>query len=187
MANQPPVSKPKTPIAGKAEKMGITLVNKLRDYFDPPQRGEVQYKYYVRTGACNQCGMCCSDISLVHNEKIIETEEEFEALKVFFEDYRYFEPIGSNQYGLRFKCKNLNEDKQCTIYEDRPRFCKKYPSEDTLLMGAELAPQCGFGFKPRFSFDEVLSQTATKKRIRPGKLLNDVAPAPKPAPATPNP
>lgn len=168
-----PTTSPIPVVQGQVEQAGRSLVKKLRDYFDPPQRGDIQYKHYVRTGECHSCGMCCSDISLVHGDKIIETEAQFEALKTRFEDYRYFEPIGKNAYGLRFRCRNLTEDNRCGIYEDRPRFCKKYPSEETLLMGAELAPQCGFSFRPKWSFDEILAKTSHKKNLKPGRLLND--------------
>ncbi len=155
----------------------IKLVNQLKDYFDPPQDGPVTYEYYVRTGKCNQCGKCCSGIYLIHGEEVISSVPQFEDLKKRHEDYRHFLPIEETEQGIKFRCKHLQEDKSCGIYDDRPMFCKKYPSETTLLMGGSLAPQCGFSFKAKYSFTEMLDKAAEKKKLNPGKLLNDVKPA----------
>lgn len=155
----------------------IKLVNQLRDYFDPPQRGAVEYEYYIRTGQCNQCGQCCSGIYLIHEQEVIESVAQFNQLKERHEDYQHFIPLEETDTGVRFKCRHLQPDNSCGIYEDRPRFCKKYPSEDTLLMGGSLAPGCGFTFKAKYAFTEVLHKTADQKNLRPGKLLNDPLPA----------
>lgn len=151
-------------------------VSQLKDYFDPPQNGTVEYQYYVRTGQCNSCGQCCSGIHLIHGDSVIESVEQFERLKQQHEDYRHFVPIDESDIGLVFRCSNLQPDNTCGIYDDRPLFCKKYPSEATLMFGGVLAPKCGFAFQAKHRFGEILKQAAERKRLNPGKLLNDVVP-----------
>jgi uncharacterized protein len=155
----------------------IKLVNQLKDYFDPPQNGTIEYDFYVRSGQCNQCGKCCSGIYLIHGEEVISSIPDFERLKERHEDYQHFEPIEESDLGVKFKCRHLQADNSCGIYDDRPLFCKKYPSEATLLFGGSLAPGCGFLFKAKHKFTDVLNKTAEKKTLKPGKLLNDVPPA----------
>lgn len=154
----------------------IKLVNQLRDYFDPPQDGRVEYKYYVRTGQCNQCGKCCSGIYLIHGENVIDSVEMFDKLKERHEDYRHFVPIEETDTGVRFRCSHLQPDNSCGIYDNRPQFCKKYPSEATLLFGGSLAPSCGFAFEAKHKFGDLLEKAAQAKKLKPGKLLNDVRP-----------
>jgi Fe-S-cluster containining protein len=152
----------------------MKLVNQLRDYFDPPQSGEVVYQHYVRTGECHQCGQCCAGIHLIHGDEVVSEIEQFERLKTQFPDYAYFEPIEQTEQGLMFRCRQLQPDNRCGVYADRPPFCKKYPSEATLLFGGALAPQCGFAFKARHRFADMLQKAADKKTLRPGRLLNEV-------------
>jgi Fe-S-cluster containining protein len=156
----------------------IPLVNQLRDYFDPPQKGTVEFQYYIRSGGCHNCGACCSGIYLVHGEEVIESVEQFEKLKNRHEDYRHFIPMEETDMGVMFKCRNLQPDNSCGIYDDRPLFCRKYPSEATLVYGGSLAPQCGYLFKAKHKFADILNKTSQKKTLRPGKLLNDILPEP---------
>jgi Fe-S-cluster containining protein len=150
------------------------LITRLRHYFDPPQSGRIEYQYYVRTGECNNCGKCCSGIYLVHHEEVIKTVEQFDRLKAQHEDYRHFIPVEENESGVQFRCSNLTPENTCGIYNDRPQFCKKYPSEGTLLMGGGLAPEWSYIFQAKHTFSELLAQTAEKKNLQPGILLNDV-------------
>lgn len=149
---------------------------KLKHYFDPPQAGTIEYTYYTRTGDCNQCGQCCSNIYLLHNQEVIASSEHFEKLKQRHEDYRHFVPIEITDSGVKFRCTQLQDDNRCGIHDSRPSFCKKYPSEDTILLGGELSPDCSYAFEIKQHFAQVLSKTAQKKTLRPGKLLNDVKP-----------
>jgi Fe-S-cluster containining protein len=156
----------------------IKLINQLKDYFDPPQSGTVEFQYYIRKGACHGCGECCSGIYLVHGEKPITTIAEFNQLQPRHQDYQHFVPIEENDTGVMFRCKHLQEDKTCGIYEDRPLFCKKYPTEATLIYGGNLAERCGYNFKAKKHFSELLDKAAKKRSLKPGKLLNDVTPEP---------
>lgn len=152
----------------------INWLTALKHYFAPPQAGVVTYKYYVRTGACHNCGQCCSAIHLVHNDHAIADEAEFARLQEKHEDYRHFIPDGKSDVGLVFRCKHLTPDKRCGIYDDRPLFCRKYPSETTLLFGSNLAQECGFRFSPKVPFGQVLQRIAKRPPKSPGRLLFDL-------------
>lgn len=138
---------------------------------NPPQSGEVVGQYYRRTGQCNQCGSCCTDIYLVHSGNVIADKKTFQALQLLNPDYRWFKPIDEDEHGLLFQCKHLKKDKSCAIYNKRPLFCRKYPSEEGMRMGGKLAQGCGYRFQVKIPFEEVLAKTQTQKTLKPGVLL----------------
>jgi Fe-S-cluster containining protein len=127
-------------------------------------------KYYRRTGSCNMCGKCCKDIYLIHHDRTIESIEEFETLKPDNPEYQHFIPVQTTPDGVQFQCKHLSSENRCQIYANRPDFCRKYPSEKTLLLGGQLAKGCGFQFELLKTFDEVLSKVADKKNLKAGRL-----------------
>lgn len=128
-----------------------------------PQEGAVEYRYYRRTGYCNQCSRCCQDIYLVYGDKAIETEAEFKKLQAKWADYRHFKIKRQTEHGLMFECTRLKADGSCGIYESRPGFCRRYPHEDTLLTGGELATDCSYRFEPLKPFNRVLAQKDYKQ------------------------
>jgi uncharacterized protein len=123
-----------------------------------PQVGLVQGQYYERTGSCNQCGKCCTHIYLVYGQQTITSLEMFEEIKETNPEYQYFLPLleENDEEGLLFQCIHLQSDNRCSIYEDRPSFCQKYPSEHSILMGGKLAKGCGYQFKLLKTFKDVL-------------------------------
>lgn len=124
------------------------------------QTGVVQGQYYERTGSCNQCGKCCTNIYLVHGHQTIDNVELFETLKKDNPDYAYFEPVAQEHDGLIFQCIHLQADNACGIYDRRPSFCRKYPSEHSILMGGKLAEGCGYRFRLLKTFQDVLQDMA---------------------------
>ena len=129
-------------------------------------------KYYIRSGECTMCGKCCTGINLVHANKTVQTIEEFNQLQTMWDDYKHFKPIGADDDGVIFECIHLQEDNSCGIYDDRPLFCRKYPSETSLLLGGKIPADCGYIFELKKTFGEVLHTTADKPKIKPGKLLS---------------
>lgn len=127
-----------------------------------PQDGEVVGKHYTRTGQCNQCGKCCTNIYLVYNQRTVMSVAEFEKLRQFEPEYKYFTPLDETEHGVRFQCRHLKLDNSCAIYGERPTFCKLYPSEHGIMLGAELATGCGYSFKPNVDFKNVLSKAAKR-------------------------
>lgn len=137
----------------------IELVKSFLKSDNEIQAAPHEGQYYRRTGSCNMCGKCCTNIYLVHGQETIETEERFEELREDNSEYQYFVPINKTDDGLRFQCIHLQEDNSCAIYDDRPDFCRRYPSEHSLLMGGELAKGCGYSFELIETFRDVLSKT----------------------------
>ena len=129
------------------------------------QSGVVTGQYYERSGGCNQCGKCCTNIYLVHGQQTIDTPELFEELKSQNPEYAYFKPVNHDADGVVFQCVHLQSDNSCGIYEDRPSFCRKYPSEHTLLMGGKLAENCGYRFRLLKTFQDVLRQTSQAQEL----------------------
>jgi Fe-S-cluster containining protein len=134
-----------------------------------PQAGSVAGRYYTRTGSCQSCGKCCKDIYLAHGGKALTRIEDFTRLKAKNPEYRSFVPVDNDEEGLLFRCINLTEDNRCADYDNRPYFCRSYPSEKGILMGGKLAEGCGYAFEPIATFQQVLSQSASKQKFDSGR------------------
>ncbi len=124
-----------------------------------PQNGEQTGQFYQRSGGCNQCGKCCTNIYLVYNKTTVQTLEQFERLKQFEPEYQYFTPLNETEHGVRFRCRHLQANNACAIYQERPDFCKQYPSEAGIMLGAELAEGCGYAFEAIKKFKAVMAET----------------------------
>jgi hypothetical protein len=138
-------------------KCMLEIVKSFLQSDAPRQSGVLRGQYYERVGSCNQCGKCCTNIYLVHGDRTIDNLPLFEELKGGNPEYHYFEPIIDEQDGsLVFRCSHLQPDNTCGIYENRPDFCRRYPSEQGLLMGGKLAAGCGYQFRLLKTFRDVL-------------------------------
>jgi uncharacterized protein len=142
-----------------------TMLEIVKSFLKPEeskQSGRVQGQYYERTGSCNQCGKCCTHIYLVYGQQTIDSVELFEEIKSKNPEYEYFKPLlnQSDEEGLLFQCVHLQADNSCGIYNNRPTFCRQYPSEHSLLMGGKLAEGCGYRFRLINTFQDVLRQVA---------------------------
>lgn len=144
---------------------------------DPSQSGVQMGQYYKRSGECHTCGKCCKDIFLIHEERTIESLEAFEILKEQNPEYTHFIPVRETVDGLQFQCKHLSSENRCLIYQNRPDFCRKYPSEKTILLGGKLAEGCGYQFELLKSFHTVLGDLSEKNSNKSFKLDRSV-PAP---------
>ena len=114
-------------------------------------------KYY-RSGHCIGCGECCKQIYVRHVRNVVQTEEEFNKLKLLHPFYTYLKVIGKDDIGLIFECQNLdNETNKCKIHKKRPGICRRYPVEQIFMMGGELGKNCGYKFTPIETFDEVFN------------------------------
>lgn len=129
------------------------LRHRLWPYQEVPEKG----KYTLRTGTCNQCGDCCKNLLLTYGKQVIQSIEDFKALQALHpQEYGFFEPIDHTDAGLVFKCHHLGDDDLCLNYNARPTFCRSYPTEAGLLMGAKLPQRCSFSFVPLQSFEAAL-------------------------------
>ena len=114
-------------------------------------------KYY-RSGHCIGCGECCRQIYVRHVRNVVQSEEEFNKLKLLHPFYTYLKVIGKDDIGLIFECQNLDkETNKCKIHRKRPGICRRYPVEQIFMMGGELGQNCGYKFTPIESFDEVFN------------------------------
>lgn len=143
----------------------LEIVKSFLSPAETQQSGTVQGQFYERSGSCNQCGKCCTDIYLVYGHQTINSIEMFEDIKTKNPEYQYFKPLiqQNDGNGLLFQCIHLQSDNSCAIYNDRPSFCRKYPSEHSLLMGGKLAEGCGYKFRLLKTFQDVLSSVANQK------------------------
>jgi Fe-S-cluster containining protein len=146
--------------------LGTPLLLKLKAWlhrYFPPEQGQVVGQYYIRSGSCNGCGRCCTDIYIAPRGTPIQTEAEFEAEKQRDPQYRHFDMIGETDTGLLFRCQYLKPDNTCADYDNRPDFCRRYPAEASLLAGGTLAKECSYTFELIRTFGDVLSEQARRK------------------------
>lgn len=115
-------------------------------------------KYY-RTGKCNACGKCCTQIYVKHYKHVIQDEKEFKKLQFMHRFYTYLKVIGKDDIGLIFECQNLDkETHRCKIHKTRPGICRRYPQEELFSMGGALSDDCGYKMEPIYTFDEILEK-----------------------------
>jgi len=117
---------------------------------------------------CQKCaGLCCRYLALP-----IDTPEDkgdfddvrwylaHEGISIFVEDGDWYINIAN-------RCKYLNKDNMCDIYETRPRICRGYEEETCDYNGGD------YGYDLYFSsieeLDEYLAQKAKRKKAKPKK------------------
>ena len=117
---------------------------------------------YKITGACKQCGKCCSEIRFINGNCYVATNEQFEALKRFDKRYNNFEISGfdDEKKSLLFRCKALSDNGKCKFYHFRSIACRIYPkpSKKFLLGGGKLLDGCGYKIETTKNFEEFLTQ-----------------------------
>ena len=123
---------------------------------------------YVVKGECKRCGKCCENILFSDEDGYIKTAEGFEALKKRNLRYHHFFIVGKmegesdNQKdicgALLFKCKSLDDNKQCRQYFFRSLYCRDYPSinKTFISQGGETLDGCGFYFDVDKKFKDYL-------------------------------
>ncbi|MBT4838839.1 MAG: hypothetical protein HON94_15995, partial [Methylococcales bacterium] len=74
--------------------------------------------------------------------------------------YHIFEPHHKDSiFGYYyFKCSKLGNDNLCTIHDNRPTICAKYPEPEMIRDGGELLPGCGYHAVPKIEFSEILDK-----------------------------
>ena len=78
--------------------------------------------------------------------------------------------------GILARCKHLQQDNRCGIYETRPRICRGYTTDNCDYHGGE------YDFEKLFTSAEQLREYAEKKlnkRRRPGKPRISLIPRPR--------
>lgn len=91
---------------------------------------------------CNRCAKCCRCIISFHSDEELEKSESEEAklFLTFFKKYENLSDLNSENREfvkiieeslqktlvVRY-CTYVNEKNECSIYEDRPDFCRTFP------------------------------------------------------------
>ena len=92
---------------------------------------------YIRVGKCLRCGKCCT---MEHLFKSMPRKDKEALRKNNPILYRLF-ALAAKQ---KVKCPYLeyrNGKAYCTIYPNRPQFCREYPATPE-----DLIPGCGYRF-----------------------------------------
>ena len=78
---------------------------------------------------CTACGNCCRTLQIVvHSQDIARLAKRLEmTIAAFTERYVGVADDGSTYFSQGPPCPFLSPDGPCTVYEDRPRACQKYP------------------------------------------------------------
>ena len=136
----------------------------------------VRGREVVVSGRCNMCGRCCRGLNLTLGDRggWIRSKHLFELAKKQHPAYERFEITGRTPTGiLIFKCKMLDENNLCGDHENRPGYCRTYPTPDLYFMGGELLPGCGFRFEVVPRFNRILKQSVNTDGGDPPRFNHD--------------
>jgi Fe-S-cluster containining protein len=107
---------------------------------------------------CDKCAaLCCQYFALEIDKPT--TVEDFDNIRwylvhqnvvVFVENKKWY-------LGVLNKCKNLMEDNRCAIYEERPRICRGYSTDNCDYHGGD------YGYEKLFTSAEELRAYAEAK------------------------
>lgn len=137
------------------------MLEKLKKFF----LSRVLHRKYYRTGKCNACGKCCTQIYVKHYKYVVNDEKEFEKLRILHKFYDGLKIIGKDDIGLIFECTHLDpETHKCRIHKTRPGICRRYPQEELFSMGGALSEDCGYKMEPIVAFSEVFEKIKKKNK-----------------------
>ena len=108
-----------------------------------------------RTCLCDQCaGLCCRYFVLEIDKP--ETRRQFDDVRWYLVHEGTFVFIEKRKWylGVYARCKHLQQDNRCGIYEKRPRICREYSTESCDYHGGE------YDWEVLFSSAEQLEQYA---------------------------
>ncbi|MFQ8626392.1 MAG: hypothetical protein ACLSA2_08000 [Candidatus Gastranaerophilaceae bacterium] len=107
------------------------MLEKFRKFF----LSKILRRKYYRTGKCNACGKCCTQIYVKHYKHVIQDEEEFKKLQYLHRFYTYLKVIGKDEIGLVLNAKTLIPKLiNVKFTKKRPGICRRYPQEELFSM-----------------------------------------------------
>lgn len=95
------------------------------------------------TGTCLKCGQCCKLLAM-HVPFFVTRRAYLRNMVQWYYEENYgmvYEAI-TEEVLMVFSCPNL-KDNLCSIYSRRPRICRQYPYDDSILK-PDIGPSCGF-------------------------------------------
>ena len=106
-------------------------------------------------GECNHCGTCCRNLYLYYGRKQITSKKFFNTVKKIDPEFRHFHIKEVDDEGhISFYCDKIDESNMCTIYENRPSFCREYPSLYVLNIDKKVLNGCGYFAKRHSNFKD---------------------------------
>ena len=115
-------------------------------------------------GSCNQCGSCCRNLYLYYATKQITSEKLFKHLKKIDKEFKNFHINKENDSKeLSFYCDKIDENNRCTDYENRPSFCREYPTKYILRYDKRVLQGCGYSVKKSIKFEDYLNLKLNKR------------------------
>ena len=127
----------------------FVIINEIRSYFVPEQ------VTYAVKGECKKCGKCCNYMYSYDTY----TEKEFKIMQFLFPTYKRFYIKGKDEEGnFIFACKLVTKDGLCSVYNKRPKMCRKYPAK-RILYPAKLHEGCGYTVYKKTFEDYLNSKT----------------------------
>lgn len=112
----------------------LNTINEIKSHFVPER------VIYEIVGECKKCGKCCQCIYSIDDCN----EQEFKFMQALYPSYKRFYIKSKDQEGnLIFACKYVSDEGLCTVYDKRPKMCKRYPNKK-ILKPAKLHEGCGY-------------------------------------------
>ncbi len=114
------------------------------------------------SGKCDMCGNCCRSLALTFGGKFIRSEKIFHFAQKFFPEYRYFKILYKENNGdLVFYCTKIGDNNKCTIYDERPIFCREYPTRSIIKYYGRFPENCGYKVTAIVDFKKMLEYKKT--------------------------
>ncbi|MGF1634389.1 MAG: YkgJ family cysteine cluster protein [Phycisphaerae bacterium] len=114
------------------------------------------------TSLCDQCAaLCCRYVALPLDNP--ETVNDYDNIRWYLlhENLVVFVEEGQWHLGIFTRCKHLQRDNRCGIYETRPRICREYTTDNCEYHAAS------FDYDHLFTSGEQLSDWYRKEFGRP--------------------
>ncbi len=112
----------------------------------------------MATSLCEKCvALCCRYFALPIDNPTDVTDYDNIRWYLLHENVVVFIEDGQWYIGVLTKCKHLQPDNRCGIYETRPRICRKYTTDNCDYHGAE------YGYDKLFTSAEQLREFAEKE------------------------
>jgi len=123
----------------------------------------------AKTVLCDKCAaLCCRYFALPIENPATPRDYDnvrwylmHESVVVFVEEEQWY-------LGVLTRCKHLQPDNRCGIYETRPRVCRKYSTDNCDYHGAE------------YNYSELFTSSEQLKAYAERKLGRSLLPRPKP-------
>jgi Fe-S-cluster containining protein len=120
-----------------------------------------------RTCLCDQCaGLCCRYFVLEIDKP--ETRRQFDDVRWYLVHEGTFVFIEKKKWylGVYARCKHLQQDNRCGIYDKRPRICREYSTESCDYHGGDYDWEILFSSAEQLEkyADEWLAKQRLKKR-----------------------